>query len=240
MLEAGVDAKEKTLAEARHKLAVIDDTVEKKRDMLRKINEARTALLSGNSDPAYEEALTTIAAADAEDSLDNLYAEARRTPTRADEAIVGQLEAIDGRIVRTEAEISACGARRSTFRTAGPRWSRCASNSAGRATTIRNAPSAMTETSPMCSKECWKVASGVARYGICCGRATPTGPRGLGRTSAAELSLPFPLPGGMTPDATGGNWRNPSSRGGWTPEPPSSRSDNEDFSTGWIVLRPES
>jgi len=38
MIEAGVDAKEKILAEARHKLAVIDDTVEKKREMLSKVD----------------------------------------------------------------------------------------------------------------------------------------------------------------------------------------------------------
>ena len=42
LLQAGVDAKEKVLAQARHKLAVIDDMVEKKRDMLRKIDEARS------------------------------------------------------------------------------------------------------------------------------------------------------------------------------------------------------
>src|SRR5262249_21753138 len=90
--------------EARHKMAGIDDTVEKKREMLRQVDAARAALVTGTSDPAYNEALSTIAAADAADSLANLYAEARRTPTAADEAIVGRLEGIDQHIATTEAE----------------------------------------------------------------------------------------------------------------------------------------
>lgn len=152
MLPAGVDAKEKVLAEARHKLAVIDDTVEKKRDMLRKVDEARVALATGNSDPTYNEALTTIASADAADSLANLYAEARRTPTSADEAIVGRLEGIDPRITETETEIAGLRreaielSRRRGARTVPPdrlrsstkylqqqrRYRRCAQGHAGR------------------------------------------------------------------------------------------------------------
>ena len=94
------------MAEARHKLAVIDDTVEKKREMLRKVDEARAALVTGNSDPAYNEPLNTIAAADAADSIANLYAEARRTPTPADEAVVGRIEGIEQNIAKTESEIT--------------------------------------------------------------------------------------------------------------------------------------
>src|SRR6185295_11840076 len=106
MIEAGVDTEEKILAEARHKMAVIDDTVEKKREMLRKVDEARAALVTDNSDPAYNEALSTIAAADAADSIANLYAEARRTPTPADEAVVGRIEEIEQNIAKTETEIT--------------------------------------------------------------------------------------------------------------------------------------
>ena len=64
------------------------------------------ALVAGDSNPVYDEALTAIAAADAGDNLANLYAEARRTQTGADEAIVGKLQGIDGKISRTEAEIA--------------------------------------------------------------------------------------------------------------------------------------
>ncbi len=45
MLEAGVDAKEKTLAEARHRLAVVDDTVEKKHE--RAAQDRRNAQRAG-------------------------------------------------------------------------------------------------------------------------------------------------------------------------------------------------
>jgi hypothetical protein len=233
MLEAGVDAKEKTLAEARHKLAVIDDTVEKKRDMLRKINEARTALLSGDSNPAYEEALTTIAAADAEDSLDNLYAEARRTPTRADEGIVNRIEAIDSRIVRTEAEIS--NLRRQALDLSHRRTEMEQVREQFRRTGYDHPQSTFGNDGDIAN-----VLKGVLEGGVRSGALwdllrqgyayRPT--RARPDFGSPSFPFPFPLPGGMTPDATGGNWRNPSSRGGWTPEPPSSRSDNEDFSTG--------
>jgi hypothetical protein len=62
--------------------------------------------VTGNSDPAYNEALNTIAAADAADSIANLYAEARRTPTTADEAVVGRIEGIEQNIAKTESEIT--------------------------------------------------------------------------------------------------------------------------------------
>jgi hypothetical protein len=47
-----------------------------------------------------------------------------------------------------------------------------------------------------------------------------------------DFPLPFPLPGGDTNDSSGGAWRNPSSRGGWSPRPPQPASNNNDFSTG--------
>ena len=106
MLELGAATKERILAEARHKLAVVDDTVEKKQGILRRLDEQRKALVAGETDPAYNEALETIAAADSKDDLAALYAEARRTPTSADEAIVRGLEAIDAKIATAEAEIA--------------------------------------------------------------------------------------------------------------------------------------
>jgi hypothetical protein len=64
------------------------------------------SLVTGNADPAYNEALNTIAAADAADSIANLYAEARRTPPPADEAVVGRIEGIEKNIAKTESEIT--------------------------------------------------------------------------------------------------------------------------------------
>ena len=61
-------------------------------------------------------------------------------------------------------------------------------------------------------------------------RSRPT--RGSADFGLPDFPLPFPLPGGNTNDATGGAWRNPSSRGGWLPGPPEPRSDDDNFSTG--------
>ena len=233
MLEAGVDAKEKVLAEARHKLAVADDTVEKKRDMLRKVDEARNALVAGNSDPAYNEALTTIAAADSADSLATLYAEARRTPTRADEAVVGQLEATEAKIARTEAEIASLrraalelSRRRSEmervrgqFRSTGYDHPRSTFDNSGNIADVLNG-----------------VLEGAVRSGVLWDvlrkNYRPRTTRGSTDFGGSSFPFPFPLPGGAGPDATGGDWRNPSSRGGWGPGPSGSRSDDDKFSTG--------
>jgi hypothetical protein len=233
LVEAGVEAKEKTLTEARHNLAVLDDTVEKKRDMLSKIDASRTALVAGDTNPAYNEALATIAAADAENSLANLYAEARRTPTDADEAIVAKLEAIATKINRSEAEIAelrqqAIGLSRrraemqevrERFRRSGYDHPQSTFNNEGDIGNILGG-----------------VLEGAVRSGILWDllrqghRSLPT------RTSSdfgmPGFPLPFPIPGNGANDTWGGGWRNPSSRGGWAPAPPEPRSNNDDFTTG--------
>ena len=61
-------------------------------------------------------------------------------------------------------------------------------------------------------------------------RSRPT--RGSIDFGLPDFPLPFPLPGGDTNDATGGAWRNPSSRGGWAPGQPDGSANNDDFSTG--------
>ena len=103
MLEAGIEPRERALAEARHKLAAADQTLEEKHGLLRKIEEERKTLVAGGSNPAYSQALETISSADAKDDLAQLYGEARRTPTSADDAIVRRLEAIDANVSKTDA-----------------------------------------------------------------------------------------------------------------------------------------
>ena len=80
MVEAGVEPKERTLAEARHRLAAADTTLDEKHDLLRKLDTERNALLSAGSNPAYEEALSVIASADAKDQVATLYLEAGAPP----------------------------------------------------------------------------------------------------------------------------------------------------------------
>ena len=233
MIEAGVDTEEKILAEARHKMAVIDDTVEKKREMLRKVDEARAALVTDNSDPAYNEALSTIAAADAADSIANLYAEARRTPTPADEAVVGRIEGIEQNIAKTETEIT--GLRREAlelshrrsemeqvreqFRRTGYDHPRSTFNNDG---DIADLLKGMLEGAAR-SGALWDILQNGHR-------SRPN--RGSTGFGLPDFPLPFPLPGGDTNDSSGGAWRNPSSRGGWSPRPPQPASNNNDFSTG--------
>jgi hypothetical protein len=233
MLEAGVDAKEKTLAEARHKLAVIDDTVEKKRDMLRKVNEARAALLAGNSNSAYNEALTTIAGADAEDSLANLYAEARRTPTGADESIVGRLEAIDQKMTKTEADID--GLRRQALDLSGRRSEMEEIRARFRRTGYDHPRSTFGNDADIGSV-LGSVLEGAVRSGVLWdvlrqGHGSRPS-RGSADFGSSNFPFPFPTPGGGSREARGGEWRDPASRGGWSPELSESHLDDEKFSTG--------
>ena len=232
MIEARVDAKEKILAEARHKMAVIDDTVEKKREILRQVDEARTALVTGNSDPSYNEALNTIATADAADSLADLYAEARRTSTPADEAVVGRIEEIEQNISKTETEIA--GLRREAlelsrrrsemeqvrenFRRTGYDHPRSTFNNDG---DIADLLKGMLEGAVR-SGALWDILENGHR-------SRPT--RGNADFGSPSFPFPFPLPGGGAEnESRGGAWRNPSTRGGWAPGLPPS--ENDDFTTG--------
>jgi chromosome segregation ATPase len=233
MIEAGVDTKEKILAEARHKMAVIDDTVEKKREMLRKVDESRAALVAGNADPAYNEALNTIATADAADSIANLYAEARRTATPADEAVVGRIENIEQNIAKTEADIA--GLRRAALELSRRRSEMDQVREQFRRTGYDH-PRSSFDNGGDIADLLKGVLVGAVRSGALWDilqsghRSRPT--RGSTEFGLPDFPLPFPLPGGNSSDASGGAWRNPSSRGGWSPRPPQPASNNNDFSTG--------
>ena len=205
----------------------------KKRDMLRKIDEARVALTTGNSDPTYNEALNTIASADAADSLANLYAEARRTPTPVDEAIVGRLEGIDRKITETETEIAGLrreaielSRRRSEMEQARERFRRSGCDH----------PQSTFNNNGDIADVLKGMLEGVVRSGVLWDllqqghRSRPT--RGSIDFGLPNFPLPFPLPGGDTNDAPGGDWRNPSSRGGRSPGQPDGSANDNDFSTG--------
>ena len=233
LVEAGVEVKEKMLTEARHNLAVLDDTVEKKRELQRKIDESRNALVAGGTNPAYNEALATIAAADAEDSLANLYTEARRTPTGADEAIVAKLEATGTQMKRTEAEIAdlrrqaiELSRRRSEMEELRERFRRSGYDH----------PQSIFDNDRDISSVLGSILEGAVRSGVLWDLLRQ-GHRSLPTQTSSDFGmpgfpLPFPSPGQGANDTWGGGWRNPSSRGGWAPAPPEPRSDNDDFTTG--------
>jgi hypothetical protein len=65
--------------------------------------ESRKAVAA--EDPAFDKALEIIAEADSRQEIQELYAEAARTPTREDERIVRQIEAIDQRLGAANGEV---------------------------------------------------------------------------------------------------------------------------------------
>src|SRR5690606_39718346 len=83
-----------------------DEGIEGRQWQLRNRARRPGALVAGVDDPAYREALQTIASADAQDQFENLVAEAKRTATEADDAIVRRIGDLNERIDRIEAEIA--------------------------------------------------------------------------------------------------------------------------------------
>src|SRR5215813_2191101 len=233
LVEAAVEAKEKILDDARHNLVILDDTAEKKRELLRKIDESRNALVGGDANPAYNDALATIAAADAENSLVNLYAEARRTPTQADEAIVAKLEALAANMTQTEGEIAnlrkqivVLSQRRSEMQEVRERFRRSGYDH----------PQIGFDNEGNIGNVIGSVLEGAVRSGVLWD-ILRQGHRSLPTRTSSDFGMPgfpvpFPMPGGGGNDTWGGGWRNPNSGGGWAPAPPEPRSDSDDFTTG--------
>lgn len=237
MIEAGIEPRERALAEARHKLAAADQTLEEKHGLLRKIEEERKTLVAGGSHPAYNQALETISSADAKDDLAQLYGEARRTPTSADDAIVRRLETIDANVSKTDAEVGklrrsaqALAQRRlevqqvrDRFRGAGYDHPHATFGNDG---DIANVLRRVLEGAAS-SGALWDLLRGGYRY---------RGPRGRPDFGAPNFPFPFPIPGGGTNTSSGGGWREPSSRGGWSPREDypdrSSGGDDDRFTTG--------
>ncbi len=228
MVEAGIEPKEGELAETRHKLAAADATLDEKHGLLRKLDAEHHALVSGHTNPAYEEALSVIAAADAKDEVAALDLEARRTPTAADDSIVLRLESIEGQIGKADAELSDLRRTakdlakrrieiervRDRFRGAGY------DHPHGTFGNDRDIADALGRTmaGTIAGQILWEVLQG--------GYST-RGPAGRPDFGYPTSPFPFPIPGGGRNGPGGGEWRDPSTRGGWTPN-----GGSDDFSTG--------
>jgi hypothetical protein len=216
MVEAGIEPKERALAEAREKLAAADKAVEAKQGELRKLDEERGALVSGGLNPAYEEALATIALADSKDRLAALYLEARRTPTSADDAIVRKIETIDTAVARADSEIA--GLRRTAQDLARRRLEveevRDRFRGAG-----YDHPHATFGNGDAIAETLRQVLGGMAGavlWEVLQGGYSNRGPRGRPDFGYPTSPFPFPIPGGGTSGPHGGEWREPDTRGDWS------------------------
>jgi hypothetical protein len=235
MIEGGIETEEQVLAEARHRLAIADDTVEKKRALLSKIDEERAKLVAGGTDPSYNEALVTVTASDSSDDIATLYREAQRTPSDADEAIVRRLERIDAQVAKIDSEIAAL--RRSAQELARRRLEvervRDRFRSAG-----YDHPRGTFGNDGDIAEVLKRVLAGAVKSGVLWdilrqgyGSRPPRGRPDFGSPS---FPFPFPLPGGGTIGSAGGGWREPSSRGGWRPgsSDHDGGRDDDGFTTG--------
>ena len=162
--------------------------------LLRKVDAAREALVAGDTNPAYNEALVTHRRGRQQRRLgDPLRARRAARRPSADEAIVAP--ARDDRCQaspRPRARSPACAARRSTSRRRRRRSSRCATASAAPATIIPRPPSRTTAPSRDALKS---VLEGVVRSGVLWdllrqgyGSAAHTRPPGF-RLAGFSLSL---------------------------------------------------
>jgi hypothetical protein len=216
MLDAGIEPKERVLTEARAKLAAADKAVEDRQGALRKVDEERGTLVTDGANPAYEEALATIALADSKDQLAALYQEARRTPTSADDAIVRKLETIDAAVATAESEIAGLrrtaqdlGRRRLEVEQVRDRF-----RDAG-----YDHPHATFGNGDAISDTLRQVLAGAAGgilWDILRGGYSNRGPLGRPDFGYPTSPFPFPTPGGGGSGPFGGEWRQPDTRGDWS------------------------
>lgn len=216
--EAGMPALEGRLSRARATLADADAALEKERQALATLDAQRDQLLSGSGDPAYVEAIATLAAGDARDDVATLYAEARRTATVEDERIVARIEEIDDRIARAARRLEdlqesarTLAARRAEVESTRDRFRRSGYDH----------PTVVFGNDRAIADALGSVLSGAMRGAILWdvlrggyGHAPPQSRTDLGG------GFPFPMPGGFggsAGDVSGGSWRDPGSSGPWSP-----------------------
>jgi hypothetical protein len=234
LVAAGIEPKEEALADARRKLAEADAALEQKLGQLNELDAQRSALVAGGTNPAYEEALSVIATADAKDEIAALYLEAKRTPPLADDTIVRKLETIDAEIAKADAEVAELRKKarrladrreeiervRGRFRGAGYDHPH---GTFGNDVDIADALG-RTMAGTIGGQILWEILQG--------GYVT-RGPLGRPDFGYPTHPFPFPIPGGGRDGPWGGEWRDPSSHGNWGPSGGGrSGGGGGDFSTG--------
>ena len=207
MVEAGIEPKEKALAEARHKLAALDDTVEKKHALLHKVDEARAGPGRGRQQPGLQRGPD-----------DHRRGRQQRRPRHP---LHGGAPHAD----ECRRSHRAPASRRSTRRSARPmpRSPACARRmvdlvaaAAGRSSSVRDRfrrtgydhPQTTFENEGAISDTLKNVLEGVVRSGVLWDllrqgyRSRPT--QGRPDFGSPSFPFPFPLPGGSTGSSRGG------------------------------------
>lgn len=233
MVAAGIEGKERELAEARYRLAAGDSIAEQKRNLLREIEAQQADLIGGTGDKSYNEALQTIADSDAQDSIRALYQEARRTATESDDRIVERIETLDQKLGKVQEEIASL---RRTARSLAQRRVDVEKVRDRFRTSGYDHPNATFGNESEIGKILAQVIEGVVRSGLLWdvlrGGFGTRRSRGHPDFGAPTFPFPFPMPGGGD-GARGGEWRQPDTRGGWSsPLPGPSSNDSDDFRTG--------
>lgn len=239
MVAAGIEGHERALAAARHKLAAADAITERKRAILKSLDEQRDGLVSGTADKSYTDALQTIADGDAQDDITTLQQEAERTATGEDDAIVRRLAQLAAGIERADGELASL--RQTSKELATRRLDvervRDRFRSAG-----YDHPNARFGNEIEIGQILAQILEGVVRSGILWdilrGGFSTRPSRNQPDFGQPTFPFPFPMPGGGRDDTRGGEWREPGTRGGWSPPPldaPSSSGGSDDsggFTTG--------
>ena len=238
MIDAGIEPKERALAEARHKLAAADADAERRRAQLRQVEDQRSATLGGANDTTYADALKTIAEGDAQDDIGTLYNEAKRTETPTDDMIVRRIGGLDERLAALDKELA--DLRKSAREMADRRTEVERVRDRFRASGYDH-PNATFRNESEIGQVLGQVLEGVVRSGILWdilrGGFGTRPSRGRPDFGSPTFPFPFPMPGGGE-GARGGEWREPGTRGGWTPPFPSGGGggnndrDDDGFSTG--------
>lgn len=239
MRAAGVDDLERTLAEARHRLALADEATEDKRARLQKLDDQRDALQSTTENEAYNQAIEAMVGNDSTDTIATLLAEARRTHASDDERLVRALERLDESIAQADREAADLrqSAKTLTERRIEVERARSRMRSSG-----YDHPDVVFGNDNQISDAIEQIARGVIRSGILwdllrAGYGTRSR-RYNRRFGNPSLPFPFPLPGPSDDGPRGGGWREPSSSGGWEPDwggggsNDSSGGSDDDFRTG--------
>jgi uncharacterized membrane protein YgcG len=116
---AGSGAAEDRVATARAAAKTAQDALMAAEAAIAALDARQGEFTRSRTDSAFNRAVDLVANADAQETIDELYREARQTPTRDDDMIVARIEKIDTELARAEDEMSSL--RRKAQEVAGRR-----------------------------------------------------------------------------------------------------------------------